>query len=159
MKYKVKLFLFFISLVILQAGCGGAPPIEVMGDAMMPTLNRGDKVFLDEASKDYARGDIIVFRAPKDTNRLLILRIIGMPGEIVEIKENKTYINGTLLDEPYVKPLHNQFIQSFPEVTVPADRYYVLGDNRDSSSDSRAWGTVGKDLIRGKQTSVSVQGK
>ena len=149
MQQKVISFLVILNisfLVIFQAGC--ATPVEVKGEAMYPTFNEGDKIVLDESAKDFARGDIIVFGSPKDTKRLLIMRIVGLPGEKIEIKENKTYINGVLTEEPYIQPVHNQFIQSFPETAIPAGRYYVMGDNRDSSADSRHWGTIGIGLIK-----------
>lgn len=153
-RFRVFLFIFVISLIAaFQAGCGGTT-IEVKGEAMIPTFNPGDKVLIDEETKEYARGDIIVFSDPKNVSRFLILRIVGLPGERIEIRGNKTMINGELIDEPYVQPVHNQFIQSFPETSVPDERYYVMGDNRDSSSDSRYWGTIGKGLIKGKYSST-----
>lgn len=93
------------------------------------------------------RGDIIVFRYPVDPNRDFIKRVIGLPGERVEIMQGQVYINGQPLHEPYVKaaPLYD-----FPEQVVPANQYFVLGDNRNSSSDSHVWGMVPIENIIGR---------
>jgi len=109
------------------------------------------------------RRDIIVFKYPEEPDRDFIKRVIGLPGETVEVREKKVYINGTALDEPYVHFLappstNSEFHEvtsfdvreRFGPVTVPADQYFMMGDNRDNSADSRYWGFLRRDYIKGK---------
>jgi signal peptidase I len=109
------------------------------------------------------RRDIIVFKYPEDPERDFIKRVIGLPGETVEVREKKVYINGTALDEPYVhflappsapSELHEvtsfDVRERFGPVTVPADQYFMMGDNRDNSADSRYWGFLRRDYVKGK---------
>ena len=108
------------------------------------------------------RGDVIVFKYPEEPDRDFIKRVIGLPGETLEVREKKVYINGKPMDEPYVHflapPMASEYneITSFDvrerygPVTVPADQYFMMGDNRDNSQDSRYWGFLPKELIKGK---------
>jgi signal peptidase I len=118
--------------------------------SMEPILLINDRIIVTKFSYWYEepqRGDIIVFRFPKDTSKHLVKRVIGMGGEIISIRNNQVYINGKLLDEPYI---NNEKYQDFGPVVVPDDHYFVLGDNRDSSEDSRSWGYVPARLVVGK---------
>src|SRR5919201_4660647 len=109
------------------------------------------------------RGDVIVFKYPVEPDRDFIKRVIGLPGETVEIREKKVFINGKQLDEPYVHFLlppanASEFneVTSFDvrerygPVTVPPNQYFVMGDNRDNSQDSRYWGFLPRELVKGK---------
>ena len=107
------------------------------------------------------RGDIVVFKYPEEPDRDFIKRIIGLPGETVELKAKKVYINGQPIDEPYVHFLtppssdlqevtSSDVRERFGPVTVPADHYFVMGDNRDNSQDSRYWGFLPRDYIKGR---------
>jgi len=109
------------------------------------------------------RGDVIVFKYPEEPERDFIKRVIGLPGETVELKDKKVYINGKGLDEPYVHFLqppgqNSEFheVTSFDvrerygPVTVPSDHFFVMGDNRDNSQDSRYWGFLPRDYVKGK---------
>jgi signal peptidase I len=109
------------------------------------------------------RRDVIVFKYPEEPERDFIKRVIGLPGETVELREKKVYINGQPLDEPYVhfllpaaspSELHETTTfdvrERYGPVTVPADQYFVMGDNRDNSQDSRYWGFLERDYIKGK---------
>jgi signal peptidase I len=113
--------------------------------------------------KDAVRGDVVVFKYPEEPERDFIKRVIGLPGETVEVKEKKVYINGTALDEPYAHYLqppsstsHLDEVTSldvrerYGPVTVPAESYFVMGDNRDNSQDSRYWGFLPRSYIKGK---------
>jgi signal peptidase I len=110
--------------------------------------------------RDIRRGDIVVFKYPDEPERDFIKRVIGLPGETVELRNKKVYINGQGLDEPYVHfldPAHSaQEVTSFDvrerygPVTVPVDQYFVMGDNRDNSQDSRYWGFLPRGHIKGK---------
>ena len=93
------------------------------------------------------RGDVIVFKFPRDTTRPFIKRVMGLPGEVIEIKDGKVHVNGKPLDEPYLSDLPNYRVDA--EV-VPPDSYFVLGDNRNFSSDSHIWGMVPLENIIGK---------
>src|SRR5690349_3734004 len=109
------------------------------------------------------RGDIVVFKYPEEPDRDFIKRVIGLPGETVELRNKKVFINGKPLDEPYVHFLQPPSVVSelheltsfdvrerYGPVTVPPNQYFVMGDNRDNSQDSRYWGFLSRDLIKGK---------
>jgi signal peptidase I len=109
------------------------------------------------------RRDVIVFKYPEEPDRDFIKRVIGLPGETVEVREKKVYINGTALDEPYVHFLQapsadsefhevtsSDVRQNYGVVTVPPDHYFMMGDNRDNSQDSRYWGFLPRENIKGK---------
>jgi signal peptidase I len=113
--------------------------------------------------KSINRGDVIVFKYPEEPDRDFIKRVIGLPGETVEVREKKVYVNGTALDEPYAHyllpvstPSEFHEVTSFDvrerygPVTVPAGHYFVMGDNRDNSQDSRYWGFLPRDFVKGK---------
>ena len=104
-------------------------------------------------------GDVIVFKAPTDTEKDFIKRVIGRPGDTVEVKGGSVYLNGNLLDEskylkPDVKTYGGAFLKDNIPVTVPPDNYFVMGDNRLYSSDSREWGFVSKDKLIGESMFV-----
>ena len=110
-----------------------------------------DKVVLP--LEEPQRGDVIVFEFPEDTTKDFIKRIIGVPGDVVEMKDKVLTRNGETLVEPYIKHTDSGLQQrrdNFGPITVPAGKYFVMGDNRDESYDSRFWGFVDKDKIRGK---------
>jgi signal peptidase I len=109
------------------------------------------------------RGDVIVFKYPVEPERDFIKRVIGLPGESLEIREKKVYINGRLLDEPYVRFLQPPGRMSelsevtsfdvrdrYGPVTVPTNQYFMMGDNRDNSQDSRYWGFLPRELVKGR---------
>ncbi|HKE86693.1 MAG TPA: signal peptidase I [Vicinamibacterales bacterium] len=109
------------------------------------------------------RGDILVFKYPEDPERDFIKRTIGLPGETLELRNKKVYINGKPLDEPYVRFLFPADEESgtpdsggfdvrrnYGPVTVPAGHYFMMGDNRDNSQDSRYWGFMPRDYVKGK---------
>jgi signal peptidase I len=102
-----------------------------------------------------ARGDIIVFPFPRDPSRDFIKRVIGLPGERVEVRNHHVYINGEPLKEPYVKlddraPLHPTRYSHWGPETVPPGKLFVLGDNRDNSADSRDWGFLDSAQVKGR---------
>ncbi len=109
------------------------------------------------------RGDILVFKYPVEPDRDFIKRVVGLPGETVELREKKVYINGKPLDEPYVHFLQPPGAESelhevtsfdvrerYGPVTVPANQYFMMGDNRDNSQDSRYWGFMPRENVKGK---------
>ena len=137
-------------------------PHQVNGQSMDPTFQHGEYVMTDKLSYRFnnpQRGDVVVFKAPTSAQCPegagcdFIKRIIGLPGDTVEVKDNHFYLNGELLAEPYLdssvvtKP-YNYTLNG--PVMVPQNSYFVSGDNRPHSSDSRLWGPVSRDDIVGK---------
>jgi signal peptidase I len=105
------------------------------------------------------RGDIVVFKYPQDERRDFIKRIIGTPGDTVQVRGNRVYVNGHALDEPYIKlanpghagaPGYCGYAFGCEPTVVPPDSYFMMGDNRDNSQDSRYWGFVRREKIKGK---------
>lgn len=99
--------------------------------------------------RDIKRGDVIVFKFPDEPETDYIKRVIGLPGETLDIRRGYVYVNGQRLDDPYVKEAY-RLPDTWPPFTVPAGEYWVMGDHRDRSSDSRVWGYVPRDLIKGR---------
>lgn len=121
---------------------------------MLPSIKDGDRLEvlrLDEKTRTtIARGDIILFLFPLDRSKFYVKRVIALPGDNVEITNGEVWLNGVKLKESYVSPRLNMSQRSLPLLTVPPHAYYVLGDNRDNSADSRIWGPVAEDLVTGK---------
>jgi len=119
--------------------------------SMTPTLEEGQRLLVSKIVYSFhppERGDIIVFHPPEDPDGIpLIKRVIGLPGETVEVKSGEVYINGSSLDEPYIKEPPHYIVK---ETTVPLDNYFVLGDNRNGSRDSHSGWTVPEENIIGK---------
>jgi signal peptidase I len=121
-----------------------------VGYSMTPTLE--DEQFLVVNKLGYRlhepqRGDIVVFRDPRSSDRKLIKRVIGLPGEMLEIRQGQVFVNEYPLDEPYIQSRGRYSTSPAP---VPSGQYYVLGDNRNNSSDSHNWGTLPGNEIVGK---------
>ncbi len=132
-----------------------AQPFIVSGSSMDPTFKDGEYLIIDEISYRFDapdRGDVIVFRYPQDTTTFFIKRIIGLPGETVDIKDSTVTIEGVdgtstfTLDESYLS--HPTW--SVSRIKLSDEEYFVMGDNRPASSDSRIWGPLNKDLIIGR---------
>lgn len=125
-------------------------PQEVSGHSMEPNFRNGDYILTNKLiykMKDPQRGDIVIFKSPKNKDIDYIKRVIGLPGETVLLKNQHFYINGKLLEEryDYNKPVYGEsFMHEGEEITVPPDHYFVVGDNRPGSSDSREFGPVSK---------------
>ena len=123
-----------------------------------PNATRAERAFMPE--RDIHRGDVVVFKYPDEPERDFIKRVIGLPGETLELRNKKVYVDGKPLDEPYVHFLEpastSQEVTSFDvrerygPVKVPSDQYFVMGDNRDNSQDSRYWGFLPRSYIKGK---------
>lgn len=125
-------------------------PIEVEGTSMYSTLDNGQILLLKKYDKNYRRFDVIVFNNGKDK---LIKRIIGLPGETLEYKDNKLYINGKYIKEPFLTNNQNTYdfdLKDLGYETIPKGYYFVLGDNRTNSTDSRIIGPISNNKISGK---------
>ena len=121
---------------------------KVEGFSMEPTLADGQYLLINKIGMHFHqpdRGDIIVFEYPLDPSKSFVKRVIGLPGDTVEIRDQKTIVDGKILNEPYIKAPENAI---YPRTTVPPNEYFVMGDNRNNSSDSRSWGMLpAKDII------------
>ena len=125
-------------------------PVRFEGKSMTPALNDGDRILILKSFWQPQRGDVVAFYYPKDTTKSYVKRIVGLPNETIEINGGKVIINGNQLTETYVSSQQNMSLVNFPPLPIPSHKYYVLGDNRDHSSDSRIWGMVSEELIYGK---------
>ena len=143
-----------ISLILFVSINAVSARIRVESVSMQPTLYAGNFVVINKMSYKFSqpyRGDIIVFLYPPDpTQDPYIKRVIGLPGESVQIKDERVYINGVRISEPYV----SLQTQHGGEWTVPQDALFVMGDNRNNSSDSRSWGVVPIENVIGKAAVV-----
>ncbi len=138
------LLIFSLIRVVIQN-------FRIEGYSMEPNLHQGQYLIVNKAVyrwlRDPQRGDIVVFEYPRAPDRDFIKRVIGLPGETIEVRDGSVYINGVPLDEPYLsKPTHGNVAQR----TLGPGEYFVLGDNRDNSSDSRSWGPLPNENIIGK---------
>jgi signal peptidase I len=127
-------------------------PVKVEGTSMMPGLSDQERIFINKFVYRYEsidRGDVIVFRYPNDPSKSYIKRVIGVPGDRVQISFGRVYVNGKRMSEPYVPDQYSDE-RSMPEMIVPPDSFFVMGDHRNMSSDSREFGAVGRDYIYGK---------
>jgi signal peptidase I len=127
-------------------------PVQVEGTSMLPLLKNHERIVVNRIAyhvESIHRGDIIVFHYPLDPAQSFIKRVIGLPGDLVSIRNGQVYVNGQLLREPYVMPAYLDQ-ETYAPVHVAPGHYYVLGDHRDFSSDSRMWGTVARKYIYGK---------
>jgi signal peptidase I len=134
-----------------------AQPFVVSGESMDSTFADGQYLYVDELSYRFEkpiRGEVIIFKFPSNTSRDLIKRVVGLPGETVELKKdsvtiyNKEYPQGLVLDEPYVT--HKSESYEAKKTVLADDEYYVLGDNRPVSYDSRGWGPLKAQFIIGR---------
>lgn len=121
--------------------------------SMIPTLQVGDRIMADKFIyyiRDPQRGEVVVFRAPPEADpqeRNFVKRVIGLPGDVVEVRDGKVFVNGTPLNEPYIyEPPYYQF----GPYKVPQGHYFVMGDNRNDSNDSHIWGPLSRDRITGR---------
>jgi signal peptidase I len=131
-------------------------PVRVEGTSMLPRLEDRDRLFINKFVYHIAaieRGDVVVFRYPRDVEKSYIKRVIALPGDTLRIDGGHVYVNGNLLHEPYVPPEYRD-TRSLEETVIPADSYFMMGDHRSISSDSRDFGPVERSLIYGKAVFV-----
>jgi len=147
--FAIAIFLFIYKILLI--------PHKIKGESMQPNYTDGEFILTDRITYRFnppKRGDVIVFKAPINEEDDYIKRIIGLPGETVSIKNGNVYINGKKLEENYLpSTLYTNGGLCLPkgkEIGVPQDHFFVLGDNRPYSSDSRTWGFVPRQNIIGK---------
>jgi signal peptidase I len=145
-----------------------AQTFSIPSPNMMDTLLIGDYIAVDMSTyrtTDPQRGDVIVFKYPQDERRTFIERVVGMPGDVISVRGRQVLLNGTVLTEPYVRPAKSaldnagdttvcSYAYGCDPIIVPPDSYFVLGDNRDDSQDSRHWGLVKKEQVKGKAFAI-----
>ncbi len=157
----LKLFrdIFLIIVVFILFGVFFVQPVVVEGTSMLPQLHDGERLLVNKliyykiqsiSWGHIDRGDIVVFWFPNDPDKSYVKRVIGLPGETVELRNGKVFINSIELNEDYLDAEHNQSLPSWPPKKVEDHHYFVMGDNRDNSSDSRYWGLVPEKYIYGK---------
>lgn len=132
-------------------------PQEISGASMEPNFHNGEYILTNKIEYKFhypKRGDVVIFKSPSNKERDYIKRIIGLPGDVVALRNNTIYVNGIILEEPYLAPniviFGGSYLRENQEITVPPDKYFVLGDNRPHSSDSREFGPVTKEDFIGK---------
>ena len=157
-----------LALVIRQFA---VQAFTIPSGSMMDTLLIGDYILVNKflygaelpfvdvhlpGLRDPRRGDIVVFKYPQDETRDFIKRIVGVGGDTIQVRDNHVWLNGTPVDEPFIRPGapsssgHCGYLYGCDPLVVPPGSYFVMGDNRDNSQDSRYWGFVKRDKIRGK---------
>jgi signal peptidase I len=149
-------FAIIAGLIVLPIRLFVAQPFIVSGASMEPTFENGQYLIVDEITyrlEEPGRGDVIIFRYPRDPSKFFIKRIVGLPGETIRIEgaaitiKNDAHPEGFALDEPYIAGMHKPVSLT---QTLKAGEYFVLGDNRDASSDSRVWGVLKRGNIVGR---------
>lgn len=134
-------------------------PVKVEGTSMMPGLVDQERIFVNKfiyrlGVGDIQRGDLIVFWPPSDPAKSYIKRVIGLPGDTVSLRGGQVFVNGKPLDENYVPKEYRDHNYSMPQQKIGRGRYFVMGDHRDVSNDSRTWGPVPRGCIYGKAVFV-----
>jgi signal peptidase I len=127
-------------------------PVRVEGTSMLPRLEDRDRLFINKFVYHFTaidRGDVVVFHYPRDPEKSYIKRIIALPGDRFRVEHGRVFVNGNPVPEPYVPPEYRDN-RSVDEMTLPPDEYFVMGDHRSISSDSRDFGPVDRSLIYGK---------
>ncbi len=127
-------------------------PVKVEGTSMAPLLTDQERIFINKfvyRFEPIERGDVVVFWYPMDRSKSFIKRVVGLPGETVEIRQGRVYVDGKRLEEPYVPPRFTD-TSNYGPIRVPPGEFFVMGDHRASSNDSRVFGTVPNRYIYGK---------
>jgi signal peptidase I len=127
-------------------------PVKVEGTSMAPLLSDQERIFINKfvyRFEPIERGDVVVFWYPLDRSKSFIKRVVALPGETVELRAGRLYVGGKELTEPYV-PSSYLDGANYPPLTIPTDSFFVMGDHRDSSNDSRVFGPVARQFIYGK---------
>ena len=143
------------ALLLGCSGCGRGS-VTFRGVSMLPGIRDGDRLSLVRfdrgADFEVGRGDVVLFLHGGDPEKSYLKRVVGLPGETVELRDGRVFIDGSALPEPYVDEKLNTMRDPSPPVFVAPRHYYVLGDNRDNSADSRHWGPVPEKHVLGKVT-------
>jgi signal peptidase I len=142
--------MIIVALAFLPDSLRSLQLLRVQGKDMEPTLHEGDQILVTKRIEQLRRGDIVIFRYPGNPSKSFTKRVVGLPGELIEIRDGKVLVNGQDLQENYLDSQLNRFPYRAGPKRVPEGKCYVMGDNRDNSNDSRVWGPLPKELIQGK---------
>lgn len=149
-------FIVIALMIVVPIRMFVAQPFIVSGASMQETFQSGDYLIVDQLSYRFhepKRGDVVIFKYPLDPNKYFVKRVIGLPGETITVEGNVVTVvnnqhpNGTILTEEYINTMINP---NHVNTTLGVDEYFVMGDNRDQSSDSRSWGVLDKSFITGR---------
>ena len=132
--------------IVLVTAAGCTRKLNISGQSMSPTLMDGEQMLATPTMGTPARGDIVGFRYPKDESKSFVQRIVGIPGDQIRSDNGTILINDKVLPEPYVVEA-NRAPDSWGPIQIPEGKYFMMGDNRRNSSDSRSWGLVARDAI------------
>jgi len=157
-------YVYVVALIVVSAATNryGAlirrevlEAFRIPSGAMAPTLLVGDHILTNKRAYrvgDPQRADVAVLEDPADSSKLFVKRVVGLPGDTIEMRRKVVWLNGAPLDEPYAVPgeAATSAPADYPPLSIPRGYYFVLGDNRDASNDSRAWGPVARENIRGR---------
>ncbi|MAG12861.1 signal peptidase I [bacterium] len=152
---EVVKFVFLALIIVVPIRVFVAQPYIVSGNSMIPSFHNGDYLVVDQLSyrfKEPERGDVIIFRFPNDTSKFFIKRIIALPNETIEIEKgvvtiiNEVQPDGVIIGEPYNESLFRDTMTT----VLGEDEYFVMGDNRIASLDSRSWGVLSRELVIGR---------
>lgn len=152
MKLKISLIKVIIPILIvlcviaaailISTSKGHYQAVTHIGNDMAPTISKDETIFITNQIENIKRGDIVVFKYPGDQKQSFIKRVVGLPGEVISIREGRVYIDQKLLEENYVDSKLNTSTRIMSDLTIPPRTYYVLGDNRDHSNDFASLGTA-----------------
>ena len=154
---EILVFIAIALIIVVPIRIFVAEPFVVSGLSMYPTFDSGQYLIVDQFTYDFSnprRGDVVIIKYPLDTSMYFIKRVIGLPGDTVSINSgvvtiySSTTPKGVTLNEPYIEADHHSYDTS--TTTIGANQYFVMGDNRNQSSDSRIWGLVSRDLVVGR---------
>lgn len=157
--FKLVRDIFLIIIVFILFGVFFVQPVVVEGTSMLPQLHDGERLLVNKlvyyriqsvSWGHIERGDIVVFWFPNDPDKSYVKRVIGLPGETVELKNGRVLVDGKELNEDYLDKEYTQTMPPPMTKKVEEHHYFVMGDNRDNSSDSRYWGLVPEKYIYGK---------
>ncbi len=150
-------FVAIVFAILMAIRFFAAEPHKVSGSSMVPNFHDGDYIITNKLAARFSepkRGEVVILQDPLDTNKVFIKRVIGLPGETLKISGGLVYINNKLLEEPYLptglRTSGESYLKDSDEIIIPDGNYFVMGDNRSNSSDSREWGLLKKDLIIGQ---------
>lgn len=150
-------FAAIIGVIVLVVHYLIAEPHQVSGNSMFPNFHNGEYIITNKLATRFSqiqRREIIIFTSPREANKVFIKRVIGLPADSIKIQGGQIFVNGQPLDEPYLPPTTRtpagSYLAEGEEIVVPQGQYFVVGDNRTGSSDSREWGPVKRELIIGQ---------
>lgn len=150
-------FVAIVGAILVAVRFFVAEPHKVEGSSMIPNFQNGDYIITNKIGLRFTtiqRGEVIILQNPRNTTEDFIKRVIALPGDRIKLADGNVYINGQLLSEPYLPPgtetYGGAYLPNDEEIVIPDNQYFVMGDNRTGSSDSREWGTVNRDLIIGQ---------